>query len=131
MSVVQRRAEPAIVTVPDQVDRANAESVHQQLVAACAAGVTVVADLTSTRFCDSTGIRNITLAHQHAKTLDGQLRLAIPAGVVHRVLELLELENVLLIYPTVAAAMNGHAAVCPPPPRSRPPAVLPGRAAGL
>ena len=131
MSVVQRRAQPAIVTVPDQIDKANALSVHEQLLAACAPGVTVVADLTSTRFCDSTGIRNITLAHQHAKKLDGQLRLALPAGVVRRVLELLELEKVLLIYPTVAAAMNGHGAVCPPPRRSRPPAVRPGHAAGL
>jgi anti-sigma B factor antagonist len=110
MSVLQRRAQPAIVTLPDQVDEANAESVYEQIRAACGPGVTVVADLTSTRSCYSTGIRNITLAHEHAKTLEGQLRLALPAGVVHRVLELLGLDRVLLIYPTVAAAMDGHEA---------------------
>lgn len=32
------------------------------------------------------------------------------AGVVHRVLELLGLDEGLLIYPTMAAATNGHAA---------------------
>ncbi len=108
MSIPQRRAQPTIVTLPDQIDEANAESVQEEIWAACAPGVTVVADMTSTRFCDSAGIRNMTLAHEHAKTLDGQLRLALPAGVVHRVLELLGLDEVLLVYPTMAAATNGH-----------------------
>lgn len=111
MTVLQRRAQPAIVTLPDQIDGANAERVYEELRAACGPGVTVVADMTATRFCYSTGIRNITLADEHAKTLEGQLRLALPAGVVHRVLELLGLDEVLLIYPTMAAAVNGHAAV--------------------
>jgi len=34
MSVLQRRAQPAIVTLPDQVDEANAESVYEQIRAA-------------------------------------------------------------------------------------------------
>ena len=109
MSVQQARARPAIVMLPDRIDQANAESVREQLWTACAPRATVVADLTSTRFCDSTGIRNITGAHQRAKTFDGQLRLVLPAGVVHRVVELLGLDEVLLIFPTVAAAIHGYA----------------------
>lgn len=105
MSVLKHRPQPAIVRLPDRIDQANAESVHEQLWAACAPRATVVADLTSTRFCDSTGIRNITGAHERAKALEGQLRLVVPAGVV----DLLGLDEVLLIFPTVAAAIHGYA----------------------
>ena len=110
MTVLERRAQPAIVTLPNQIDEARAEGVYEELRAACGPGVTVVADMTATRFCHSTGIRNITLADEQAKTMEGQLRLALPEGVVHRVLELLGLDKVLLVYPTMDAAMNGHAA---------------------
>ena len=110
MSVLQHRAQPAIVTLPDRIDKTNAESVYEQLRFACAPGKTVVADFTATRFCDSTGILNLARIHQHAQTLDGQLWLAVPAGVVHRVVELLGLDELMPTYPTLTAAMTGDVA---------------------
>ncbi len=105
MKDLQRTAEPVIVALPDEIDAVNAESVYEQLSAAFVPGVTVVvADMTSTRFCDSRGAWQLTLAHQHA-TARGQLRVAVPPGGVRRVLELLGLDQVLHLYPTVAAAL--------------------------
>jgi anti-sigma B factor antagonist len=68
----------------------------------------VIADLTSTTFCDSLGARQLVLAHQDAKALGAQLRLALLSGNVRRVLELMGLDQVLLLYPTVQAARLGR-----------------------
>jgi anti-anti-sigma regulatory factor len=77
MTDLQRIAEPVIVFLPDEIDMNNAGSVYHQLCSVCAPGVAVLADLTSTRFCDSSGIRQIALAHHHAASLGTQLRLAV------------------------------------------------------
>jgi anti-sigma B factor antagonist len=71
-----------------------------------APGFAAVADLTSTTFCDSLGARQMVLAHRHARALGAELRLALPSGGVRRVLELLGLDQVLLLYPTVESALS-------------------------
>jgi anti-anti-sigma regulatory factor len=53
MTDLQRTAEPVIVRLPAEIDVSNAESVYDQLCSVCAPGFAVVADLTSTTFCDS------------------------------------------------------------------------------
>jgi anti-sigma B factor antagonist len=105
MTDLQRTAESVIVRLPDEIDVANAESVYNQLCSLCAPSFAVVADLTATTFCDSLGVRQILLAHQYARALGAELRLVVPpAGGVRQVLELLGLDQVLLLYPTVEAA---------------------------
>lgn len=48
---------PVIVTLPAEIDIANGAAVGQQLCSAFAPGVTlVIADMTPTVFCDSSGI---------------------------------------------------------------------------
>ena len=95
-----------IVSLPHEIDLANAEQVGQQLRAAFAQGVRVViADLTATSFCDSAGIRALTHVHSEAAGRDDQLRLAItPGGPVIRVLQLMALVSLLRIYPSTDAA---------------------------
>lgn len=63
MSVLECWAQPAIVRLPERIDKTNADSVYEQLRFACAPGLTVVADFTATRFCDSTGILTIGRVH--------------------------------------------------------------------
>lgn len=51
------RAGMAVVTLPAEIDMANAGRVDDDLQAAFSPGITiVVADLTATTFCDSLGI---------------------------------------------------------------------------
>ena len=46
-----------VVALPAEIDMANADQVGQQLGSAFAPGVrTVIADMTATTFCDSSGI---------------------------------------------------------------------------
>ena len=67
-----------IVALPAEIDVANSDGVYEQLRVALAAGVgTVIADMTSTSFCDSSGVRAIMRAHEQATTRDIVLRLAV------------------------------------------------------
>ena len=53
---------PIAVTLPAEIDFTVADELTDQICAAFAPGVTVVvADLTATTFCDSSGIRHLLL----------------------------------------------------------------------
>lgn len=96
------------MALPDEIDVTNAEHAAGLLRGSSTPGVTVViADLTGTTFCDSAGIRMLTLVHQEAVAAGVQLRLAVATdGPVMRVLELLELVRILRVYPSVDAAAD-------------------------
>jgi anti-sigma B factor antagonist len=89
-----------IVPLPAEIDISNSESVGAELDAACASGAgVVVADLTSTSFCDSSGVRYLLIAHDAACAHDAQFRLAVqPDGMVLRMLTLMGLHQVLQIH---------------------------------
>lgn len=100
-----------IVPLPSEIDMTNNEIVTRDLLAALRPGVRViVADLTATTFCDSAGIRSLALAYQQSAQSNVDLRLAVsPDGPVRRVLEIMDLVNVLAIYPSVEAALGRSA----------------------
>ncbi len=109
MTDLQRPAEPVVIALPAEIDMANAEDVGDQLRSALTPGVTIViADMTSTVFCDSSGIRSLLLAHDHAAARDAQLRLAVPAGHLLQILQLTGLDRLLPIYPRLATALTGE-----------------------
>ena len=98
----------AVVALPTEIDIVNADGVGEQLRSAVTPGVTIViADLTSTVFCDCSGMRHLLLAHDYATAHDAQLRLAVPPGHVLRILKLMGLDHLLPIYPSLAAALTG------------------------
>jgi anti-anti-sigma factor len=69
---------PVIGTLRAEIDMANDRGVSQQLDCALASGAAVVvADMTGTRFCDSTGLRVLVLAHKQAAAQNTELRLVI------------------------------------------------------
>lgn len=98
---------PVIVTLPAEIDMANDRDVSQQLGSALATGATlVVADMTATRFCDSTGLRALVLAHKQAAAQHTELRLVITSANVLRVMAITKLDTVLRIYPSLDAAQE-------------------------
>jgi anti-sigma B factor antagonist len=92
--------ELVVVPLPAEIDVSNSASVGAELGAACASGAAVIiADLTSTAFCDSSGIRYLLLAHDAATAHHAQLRLAVqPDGLVLRMLTLMGLHRVLQVH---------------------------------
>lgn len=99
---------PAVVVLPSEIDVTNSGQVHDQLIAALVPGVNVVvADMTATSFCDSSGVHALVFAHEEAVARGAQLRLAVPKeGSVPRVLQLIGVGRVVPVYPTLAEAIN-------------------------
>ena len=100
------RQAPAIVVLPGEIDLSNAQRVFDQLSSVFAAGATVVvADLTATVFCDSTGLGTLLRVQRQAAADGAQLRLAIaPGGPVQRVFDLMGLDRLLPVYTSRAQA---------------------------
>jgi anti-sigma B factor antagonist len=100
-------ARPVVVTMPAEIDISNADRVGEELCAALAPGVTtVVADMTGTRFCDSTGISMLVLAHRKALANNAELRLVAMSTAVLRALTLVRIDHFLRVYPNVADALR-------------------------
>jgi len=102
------RVAPVIVALPAEIDVTNSDQVYDRLVAALAPGVQIViADLTSTSFCDSSGVRMIARAYESAAARDVRLELAVPLeGSVRRVLQLTGVGSLMAIYPSLEEAIN-------------------------
>jgi anti-sigma B factor antagonist len=98
---------PVVVELPAEIDVTNSEQVYQQLVAALAPSInTVVADMTATIFCDSSGVHAIMHAFETAGARDVRLRLAISPGTsVNRVLQLIGVGRLMPVYPSLEEAL--------------------------
>jgi anti-sigma B factor antagonist len=93
-------ATPVIVVLPTEIDVTNCDEVLTKLAVALAPGVSlVIADMTSTIFCDTSGVRALVEAYDRAVIDDIGFRLAISAeGSVRRVLELTGIIRLLPVY---------------------------------
>jgi anti-sigma B factor antagonist len=99
---------PVIVVLPAEIDVTNADAVYQQLTAVLAPGVsTLIADMTATGFCDSSGVHAIMHAYETTTEQDIQMRLAIsPDTSVRRVLQLIGVGRVVPVYESLQEALD-------------------------
>jgi anti-anti-sigma factor len=107
MSDHAAQVRPVIVVLPPEIDVTNADEVHEQLVTGLSSGGgTVVADLTATSFCDSSGVHAIMSAHQRAVARELVLLLAVsPGGSVRRMLQLTGADRIMRVFATVNEAV--------------------------
>jgi anti-sigma B factor antagonist len=100
----------AIVALPAEVDMSNAERLREQLLAVIGEGATdVVADMSGTTFCDSSGVHALLQARKRVVAQGGRLRVVTASRSVLRLFDLLGLGTLITIYPTVAAALSAGA----------------------
>jgi anti-sigma B factor antagonist len=100
---VPGRTPPAVIRLPAEIDATNAGRVGEQLDSAIASGAaTVTADMTATTFCDSSGARELALAHNKAAASGIELQIVMPSARVRRIFQLTGLDQVLAIYPGLA-----------------------------
>jgi anti-sigma B factor antagonist len=99
---------PVVVSLPAEIDVTNSEEIYGQLVAAFAPGVgTVIADMTSTVFCDSSGVHAIMHAYESGAERGGRMLLAVsPATSVRRVLELIGVGRLMPVYTSLQEAVD-------------------------
>jgi anti-sigma B factor antagonist len=114
-------AAPVVVTLPAEIDIANADQVFGRLCLAIGSGAgLVIADLTGTDFCGSAGIGAVLMARDRAAAEGVQLRLALqPSGPVRSLFELMGLDQKLPIYPSLGHALAGDQAPDPQAPSAQ------------
>jgi anti-anti-sigma factor len=97
------------VPLPAEIDVTNARQADRDLLAAVVPGVTaVIADMTATTFCDSSGVRMLALVHQLAVADQAQLILVVPSARMLRILSLTGLDQVLRVYPSLDEALSAE-----------------------
>jgi anti-sigma B factor antagonist len=75
-----------VVAAPDEIDITNAPELRSALLEAAAHGHgSLVADLSQTQFCDSSGLHTLLAAHKRATAAGGEILLVIPGNAVLRV----------------------------------------------
>jgi len=94
----------AVVAVAGELDIATAPALRTALDQAGEAGRSVVVDLSSTTFADSTGMSTLAQAHARAKTAGWRMIVICPRATrdVGRILELIGLDQVLDIRESLA-----------------------------
>jgi len=97
---------PEIVNFPAEVDLSNALELGTALTGAFGPGVAVViADMTATEFCDSSGLRFLMMADDVATERGAELRV-VPSQPVLRVIRLTGLGQLLRIYGAMSEALS-------------------------
>src|SRR5260370_3940237 len=102
-----------VIALTAKIDMASAGRAGEQLGTALTPGIkTVIADMTATTFCDSSGISMLVRARKQAAANRTELRLVVPSTAVRRVFELVRMDDLLPVYPSLSQALAGG-----PPPR--------------
>ena len=107
----------AVIALPEHIDVSNAGPIREELLWAINRGAkALIADLTATISCDHAGADALVRAHQRAILSGTELRIAVTAPIVRRMLSLNGLDRLVLIYPSLeaATAARAPAAVIPP-----------------
>jgi anti-sigma B factor antagonist len=109
MGYSQPQTRPAVVPLPADIDITNARQAGRDLLAAFVPGVTaVIADMTATTFCDSSGVRMLALVHQQAEVNQAKLVLVVRYASVLRILSLTGLDLLLPVYPSLDEALSAE-----------------------
>ena len=104
---VHRTADGLVISLPAEVDAANAAQVREELLRALnRAPAVLVVEMTGTLFCDVAGIHALLRARR-AATAVTSLRVAAGTPSVQRVLQLTLADRLLAIYPSLDAALAG------------------------
>ena len=102
---MQWTGQQAVVTLPQHIDISNASQIREQLLWIINRGAAVlIADLTGTLSCDYSGADALARAHHRAIANGTELRLAVTAHAVRRVLTLNGFDRLVAIYPDLDAA---------------------------
>jgi anti-sigma B factor antagonist len=102
------QAVPVVVGLPAEIDVTNSEQVYDQLAEVFTQGVRiVVADMTETVFCDSSGVHALMHAYESAAARDVRLRLAVSQHTsVPRVLQLIGVGRLVPVFSSLQDALD-------------------------
>src|SRR5690349_19509341 len=99
-----------VVAAPEEIDITSAPELRSALLEAAAAANghghgTVVADLSQTQFCDSSGLHTLLAAHKRATTAGGDLLLVLPGNAVLRVFTITGVDQIIPNFTSLQEAL--------------------------
>ena len=95
-----------VVAAPEEIDITNAPELRAALLEAAAHGHgTLVADLTRTRFCDSSGLHTLLAAHKRAQADGGEMLLVISGAAVLRVFAITSVDRIIPNFTSLEEAL--------------------------
>ena len=95
-----------VVAAPEEIDITNAPELRSALLEAAAHGHgTIVADLSRTEFCDSSGLHTLLAAHKRAKAAGGDMLLVIPGNAVLRVFTITGVDRIIPNFTSLEEAL--------------------------
>ena len=98
----------AVVTLPAEIDVTNAGTVQDELLAALnQSAALLVADMSKTNFCDSSGVSALVRAFRRADANGQAMRFVVSTPAVQRVLSITGVDRLVGVYPSVAASLAG------------------------
>jgi anti-sigma B factor antagonist len=98
-----------VVAAPEEIDITNAPGLRSALLEAAAAGHgNLIADMTRTRFCDSSGLHALLAAHKHAQAEGGELLLVTSTAVL-RIFTITSVDRMIPYFTSLDEAL-AHAA---------------------
>jgi anti-sigma B factor antagonist len=98
----------AVVTLPAEIDVTNADAVQDNLLSVMNQGAALlIADMSTTDFCDSAGVSALVRVFRRTSTGPGAMRLVISTPAVQRVLSITGVDRLVDVYPSVAASLAG------------------------
>jgi anti-sigma B factor antagonist len=101
----------AVVTAPEEIDITNAPDLRAALLEAAAHGPgTLVADLTRTQFCDSSGLHTLLAAHKRAQAEGSELLLVMTSPPVLRVFALTGIDRMIRNFTSLDQALARRSA---------------------
>ena len=107
-----------VVAAPEEVDIVNTPELRSALLKAAAhSSATLVADMTRTRFCDSSGVHTLLAAHERARAEGGELLLVASSAAVLRVLAITGIDRLI---PNFTSLEDALAHTSPNGPNGRP-----------
>lgn len=105
-----RMADVAVVSLPAEAVFSNCAAIRNDIADALQGTRVVVADLTQTEFCDTSGMRELAAAYQRAASCGVALRIVLPPNI-RRKFELTGLAQVLPVYESLNSAWPGSGAL--------------------
>lgn len=97
----------ATIALAGELDRSNEHEARLAIERLLSTGITcLVVDLSRLRFMDSSGINVLIRAYNALMQRHGNLVLVSPAGPVYRILDVVCINRIVPIYPSVQHALS-------------------------
>ena len=98
----------AVVTLPEEIDVTNAGTVQDELLATLnQSAIRLIADMSTTNFCDSSGVSAMVRVFRQAVASGSGLRLVDSTPAVQRVLSITGVDRLVDVFPSIAASLAG------------------------